>query len=133
VDTVQDGRAMGTVVITFVQQERPFASATVLMHVPDPDVIRHAAPMPALDGPDDETTRVISRGPYEMGFVAGTELTADNDVGAAEQPIRVRFPGAPDDELTNQALLAFATNFQLVGVAMRPHAGLSRQQSHLRV
>jgi acyl-CoA thioesterase II len=43
----------------------------------------------------------------------------------------VRFPGAPDDPVAGQELVAFATNFFLIGTAMRPHAGLSPGQSHL--
>jgi acyl-CoA thioesterase II len=35
--------------------------------------------------------------------------------------------------MTNQALLAFVTNFHLVGVAMRPHSGQSQEQSHSSV
>jgi acyl-CoA thioesterase len=133
VETVQNGRTMGTLVVAFEQQGRPFATATVLTHVADPDVIRHARPMPEWAGPDDPSTTISSRGPYEMGMVAGTERDGPDDTGPAALPLWVRFPGAPDDEPTSQVLLAFATNFQLVGVAMRPHPGLSQEQSHLQV
>jgi acyl-CoA thioesterase len=133
VDTVQDGRTMGTMVVTFVQQDRPFATATVLTHVPDPDVIRHARPIPAIADPDDSGIPAVSRGAYEVSPVAGTELAGPDDIGPPELPMWVRFPGGPHDEATSQALLAFATNFQMVGVAMRPHAGLSQELSHVRV
>jgi acyl-CoA thioesterase len=133
VDTVQDGRTMGTVVVAFVQQDRPFATATVLTHAPDPDVIRHAKPIPQLAVPDASGAPTIARGPYEISPVEGTELAGPDDVGTAELPMWVRFPGGPYDEVTNQALLAFVTNFQMVGVAMRPHAGLSQELSHVRV
>jgi len=125
VDTVQDGRTMGCVVIAFEQLDRVIATATVLMHVPDADVIRHALPMRVLAGAEDPETRVANRGLYEMGFVAGTELAGPDDVGPAEQPMWVHFAAAPLDEATKQALLAFVTNFQFVGIAMRPHPGLS--------
>jgi acyl-CoA thioesterase II len=133
VETVQDGRTMGCVVIGFWQQDRIFATATVMLHVPDPDVIRHAALRPVVPDPDGAGTRLVKHGPYEMGFVAGTELSGPDDVGPAEQPLWVRFSVPPVDEATAQALLAFATNFHLVGVAMRPHPGLSQELSHVRV
>ncbi len=134
VDTIQAGRTTGTVVVTFLQDDRPFATATVLLHVPDPDVIRHARPAPDLPGPDDPGVRVEPRGAWEVGMVVATVLERPEDTAPAEQPMWVRFPDAPgNDETVNQALLAFVTNFQLVGVAMRPHPGLSQELSHLSV
>lgn len=126
--TVQDGRTMGTVVVTFVQEDRPFATATVLTHVPDPDLIRHAASMPDVS-PPGEPSGATARGPFEL------LPTDDEPLGRvpATQRVWLRFPGAASDEATGQALLAFATNFFLVEVAMKPHAGLSVDQSHLQV
>jgi acyl-CoA thioesterase II len=68
-----------------------------------------------------------------MAVIEATELASPEDVGSPELSMWVRFRDGPSDEATNQALLAFATNFQLIGVAMRPHAGLSAELSHLRV
>ena len=42
-----------------------------------------------------------------------------------------RFPGAPDDPTTDQALLAFATDGFLIGTAMRPHPGVGQAQAHV--
>ena len=41
-----------------------------------------------------------------------------------------RFPGAPDDVLTAQAVLSFASDGFLIGTAMRPHAGVGQSQAH---
>jgi acyl-CoA thioesterase II len=133
VQTVQDGRSVGTIVFTFSQKGRPFATATLLLHVPDEDVVRHAVTRPSGPTPTDERMRVVERGTHEFAYPPGTELTDPDEVGPAEQPIWVRFPGAPDDDAIFQALIAFVTNFQLVGIAMRPHAGLAEHQSHLKV
>ena len=42
-----------------------------------------------------------------------------------------RFTGAPDDAVTSQALLAFASDPFLIGTAMRPHAGVGQAQAHV--
>ena len=74
--------------------------------------------------------RSSSRGPYEMGSVQSTELLSPDDVGPAELPMWVRFTGAPDDNVVSQALLASSrTSRSSAGWAMRPHAGLSAEQS----
>src|SRR5579859_1769758 len=133
VDTVQSGRTLGTAVVTFLQEDRPIATSTVLLHAPDPDAIRHGSPMKPVDGPDSPGTRIEDRGAYEVGVIEASELAGPDDVGSPELPMWVRFKDGPSDEATNQALLAFVSNFHLIGVAMRPHAGLSVEQSHLRV
>jgi acyl-CoA thioesterase-2 len=134
VDIIQSGRTLSTEVVTFLQDDRAIATATVVLHAPDADVIRHEAPMTDVPAPGDPGVRVTSRGAYEMGSVASTELLSPDDVGPAELPTWVRFTGAPDDNAVSQALLAFVTNFGIIGVAMRPHAGLSAEQSsHVKV
>ena len=44
-----------------------------------------------------------------------------------------RFVGAPDDPVTDQALLAFASDGFLIGTAMRPHHGVGQAQAHVTV
>jgi acyl-CoA thioesterase len=134
VQEIQNGRSMGTVVLTFTQNDRPFATATVLLHVPDEDLIRHAAkPQHAVGSPGEPGVRLAGRGLFEFGYPPGTEKSGPDDVGPAEQPMWVRCPAAPDEQVLNQALLAFITNFQPIGVAMKPHVGLSVDQSHRSV
>lgn len=133
VQTIQDGRTMGTVVFTFSQQGRPFATATVMLHVPDVDVIRHAQPRPDVEAPTDGSLQITNRGSHDIALVNPIDARDDELTPAASEPMWVRFADAPDDDAVSQALLAFVTNFHLVGVAMRPHAGLSQDQSHIKV
>jgi len=133
VDTLQSGRTLGTSVVTFIQEDRAIATATVMLHAPDPDAIRHQAAMPDVPAPGDAGVRVDVRPPYEIGTVIASELATADDVAPAELPMWVRFPGVPADETIGQAMLAFVTNFQIIGIAMRPVAGLSVEQSHLTV
>jgi acyl-CoA thioesterase II len=44
-----------------------------------------------------------------------------------------RYPDAPADPVTGQALVAFATNFPSIGIALQPHAGFTVGQSHLQM
>lgn len=138
--TVQDGRTTGTIVVHFEQGDRAFATATVLTHAPDADVIRHGAPAPAgLEPPPADASE------GRQGFLDLVEPPAEPGVPGQPLPARkllwVRSPspspspsqGSGDDEALGQAILAFATNFYLVEVAMRPHAELSIDQSHLKV
>ena len=129
-DNTHEGRSFGCVAIRFEQGGRAICQGTVLTHVPDPDFIRHADELPARPGPDSGSVRIEDRGCYEVGILPGADDSLP-DVGPASLPMWVRFPGAPANPIIGQALTAFATNFFLIGTAMRPHAGLSPNQSHL--
>jgi acyl-CoA thioesterase len=41
-----------------------------------------------------------------------------------------RFPGAPDDPVVDQALVAFATDPFVIGASMRPHEGVGQSLAH---
>jgi acyl-CoA thioesterase len=135
-DTVQSGRSLSTVVVSFQQEGRLIATATVVLHAPDADAIRHSRSMPAVPRPGEAGVRIESRPPYEEGIIEATEMADVSGVASPELAVWTRFPGLGDanaDDITGQALLAFFSNFPFIGVAMRPHAGLSVEQSHLTV
>jgi acyl-CoA thioesterase II len=104
-----------------------------MLHVPDVDVIRHGPPLRDIPTPTDGTLTISHRGSHDIALVDPGDTRDDNLSQAAAEPMWVRFPDAPVDDAVAQALLAFVTNFHLVGVAMRPHAGLSQDQSHIKV
>ena len=79
-----------------------------------------APPAPAGDGSHDWTVQVMG----------GVDLNDPDAVGPPELDVWTCFPGAPDVEASNQALLAFATDGFLIGTAMRPHAGVGQAQAH---
>lgn len=133
VQTINDGRSIGTLVITFIQQERPIATATVMTHASDQDVIRHGSSMPDVARPSDDGVELV-KGPFhESGVVLDRQLSGPDDVDTPELPTWVRCPQLPPDQHLQQAFVAFVSNFPLVGVAMRPHSGLSVDMSHLKV
>jgi len=133
VQTVNDGRSIGTLVVTFIQQDRPVATATVMTHRPDEDVIRHGSPMPDLPQPGQAGVQQVEGPFYDSGVVVHQQLSGPDDVATAELATWVRCPKLPSDQHLQQALVAFMSNFPLVSVAMRPHPGLSVDQSHLKV
>jgi acyl-CoA thioesterase len=133
VQTVNDGRSIGALVITFIQQDRPVATATVMTHSSDADVIRHGSSLPDVPRPGDAGMREVDGPFYESGVVVDQELSGPDDVATAELATWVRCTKLPSDQHLQQALVAFISNFPLVGVAMRPHKGLSVDMSHLKV
>ena len=130
VDTMHAGRSFGSVTVTIGQGERLCTRSLVLLHAPEPDVIRHAEPMPAVPGPDETPWKELEFSGYQIGVVGGVDVGDPDAVGPAELPVWVRFAGAPDDLTTSQALLGYASDGFLIGTAMRPHKGVGQSQAH---
>jgi acyl-CoA thioesterase len=134
VEPIHDGRSFASANLTAWQGERLCARALVLLDAPDPDLLRHAAPAPKVDGPE----HAVASGPSPLVF-PGSELrivggvdtwSLDAPVGPAELFTWLRHPGAPDDLAASQAILAWATDGFLIGTAMRPHAGIGQAEAH---
>jgi len=132
VEVLHEGRAMGTAGISIRQGERLCTRSTMLLHAPDPDLVRHQPAMPAVPGPDSWAARPDSHG-WERRFVDDVDLGDPALVGPAELSVWSRFPGAPDDLTTSQALLAYASDGFLIGTAMRPHDGFGQAQAHVSI
>jgi len=133
VETMHGGRTFGSVTVTVSQGPRLCARSLVLLHDPEPDLIRHADPAPTVDAPSATPTHDYEFDGWEMGVVGGVDLSDPDDVGAAELLVWTRFRDAPDDLVTSQALLAYSTDGFLIGTAMRPHEGISQAQAHLAI
>jgi acyl-CoA thioesterase len=130
VDTMHSGRSFGSVTVAISQGERLCTRSLVLLHAPEPDVIRHGEPMPDVPPPDETPWKELEYTGYQVGIVGGVDVGDPDIVGPAELPVWVRFEGAPDDLTTSQALLAYASDGFLIGTAMRPHAGVGQSQAH---
>jgi acyl-CoA thioesterase-2 len=130
VDTMHAGRTFGSVTVTVRQGERLCTRSLVLLHGSEEDVIRHEAPMPKVDGPEATPSSEHEFAGYRIGMVGGVDIGDPDEVGPAELAVWVRFERAPDDLVTSQALLAYATDGFLIGTAMRPHAGVGQSQAH---
>ena len=81
--------------------------------------------------PEAGTPTTESGGPWEVRVVGGVDVSDPDAIGPPELDIWTRFVDAPDDAVTNQALVAFATDGFLIGAAMRPHPGVGQSQAHV--
>jgi acyl-CoA thioesterase len=130
-DVTHAGRSFASVTVTARQGGKPCARGLLLLDRDTPDLIRHAAVMPAVAGPDEAP-------PYDMG-VTGRELrivdgayTGDPDakLGPPELHAWLRYREAPPEAYLNQALVAHFTGHLSIATALRPHAGLGEALAH---
>lgn len=131
VDVMHSGRAFASATVTMRQGERLCTRSLVLLSAAEPDVIRHADPMPAVDPPERAVAMGDSASAWQVRIVGGVDISDPQAVGPAELNVWTRFHGAPDDLTTSQALLAYATDGFLIGTAMRPHAGIGQSLAHV--
>jgi acyl-CoA thioesterase len=132
VDTLHTGRAFSSASIAIHQEGRLCATTTVLLHAPDEDLIRYQVDAPSVDPPDDLPSTGDSAW-WDVRIAEGVDLRDPEAIGPPELRVWSRVPGAPDDEPTNQALLAYATDGFLIGTAMRPHPGIGQSLAHVTV
>ena len=130
-DVLHGGRSFASVTVTARQGGKPCARGLLLLDRDTPDLIRHAAAMPAVAGPEEAP-------PYDMG-ITGRELrivdgayTGDPDakLGPPELKAWLRYREAPPEAYLNQALVAHFTGHLSIATAMRPHAGLGEAMAH---
>ncbi len=131
VDVMHSGRAFASNAVTISQGERLCTRSLVLLSADEPDLIRHADPMPAVGSPDAAAPAAHLPGAWEIRVVGGLDISDPATVAPPELNVWTRFVGAPDDRLINQALLAFATDGFLIGTAMLPHEGVGQAQAHV--
>nr|MDT0666923.1 thioesterase family protein [Micromonospora sp. DSM 115978] len=67
---------------------------------------------------------------WQVVVVDGADISDPDEVGPAELDVWTRWPGAPSDAATNQAMVAFSTDSFLIGTAMRPHPGVGQALAH---
>lgn len=138
VDTMHDGRTVGSATITVRQGDRLCARGLAMHQSEDADVISHQPVMPAVGSPDEGRS---TEGTPAAGLVApGTEVRVDGGVdtwdptaptGPAELAVWIRLPTPPEPVTAiGEALLAYATDGFLIGTAMRPHAGIGQEMAH---
>ena len=130
VDVMQAGRSFASAAVTARQGDRLCTRSLVLLHAPDPDLIRHQPEAPSVGPPEDAVASPHSSGFWEVRTVGGVDIADPDAIGPAELDVWTRFPGAPADPARNQALLAFATDGFLIGTAMRPHPGAGQALAH---
>ena len=133
VDQMHGGRAFGSVTVTVRQEDRLCARSLVLLHTPDPDLIRNAAPPPAIAPADD----LPSRGHlpwWDIRYDPAVDISDPDATGPAALDVWTRFPATPPGDITtSQAMLAYASDGFLIATAMRPHPGVGQALAHVTV
>ncbi|HUZ09616.1 MAG TPA: acyl-CoA thioesterase domain-containing protein [Acidimicrobiales bacterium] len=125
VESMHAGRTWASDTVTARQGDRMLARALVLLNIDDPDLMRHEIEMPAVPGPG-------SARPEEGSVFPGAEMRTVDDASGPEPGgvpalyFWTRFPGSFESPAVNQAILAWATDGFLIGLAMRPHADVVR-------
>jgi acyl-CoA thioesterase II len=137
VDRMHAGRAFASSTVTISQGDRLCTRAIVLLTAAEPDFISHADPAPEVAPPTppesngDPALAPVGGEEWEVVIVDDVDISDPDEVGPPDLDAWSRFPGAPADPGTSQALLAFATDGFLIGTAMRPHAGVGQSQAHV--
>jgi acyl-CoA thioesterase II len=135
-EPIHDGRAFSSTTVSIRQGDRLCARSLVLLTVDEADFVRHADPAPATAAHPPTGEGQVPHGEggdWRIESVGGVDVSDPDLVGPPEHEVWTRFAGAPDDPVTDQALLAYATDAFLIGAAMRPHAGVGQAQAHVTV
>ncbi|WP_018640486.1 acyl-CoA thioesterase [Parafrankia elaeagni] len=137
VTRVHSGRSLATSLVSISQGDRLCVQSQVMLSAEEPDFISYAQTHPAPPaGPPDPPTPAGPDGAaeapttWQIQVVGEVDLNDPDVVGPPELEVWTRWPGAPDDAVIGQALLAFATDSFLIATAMRPHKGVGQALAH---
>jgi acyl-CoA thioesterase len=123
VEQMQSGRTWASHSISAMQDERLLSRGLVLSSIDDPDLIRHGPAMPAAASPDSPPGSASAGVLAFGGAEAVSAGPSTSSYGVPRSQFWHRYPGSFDSVAANQAILAWATNGQLIGLALQPHAG----------
>lgn len=148
VDRIRDGRSFTTRRVVAIQHGRPIFSMSASFQVAEQGV-DHQAPMPEAPAPDELKSEqqlreeLAQRMPEPLRAFISRRLAIDMravdpvdpvspEPKAAEAKVWLKAKGElPDDQALHQAVLAYASDFNFMGTALRPH-GLSFMQGNLQ-
>lgn len=118
-ESMQAGRTWASDTVTAVQDGRLLSRAIILLNTVDQDLMRHDPLMPeGVPGPDDLSAEPGQVFPgAELRPVPGSHTLSGVPVEMAWH----RFERSLESQAANQAVLAWATCGNIIGLAMRPH------------
>jgi acyl-CoA thioesterase II len=118
VESLLAGRTWASDTVTATQSGKVLSRATVLLNVVDEDLMRHEPPMPPVPAPADVDAAPGQEFPgAELRLVSGRDEAGGVPVEMAWH----RFERPLASQAANQAVLAWATCGNIIGLAMRPH------------
>jgi acyl-CoA thioesterase II len=118
VESLLAGRTWASDTVTATQSGKVLSRATVLLNVVDEDLMRHEPPMPPVPAPAE-----VDAAPGQVFPGAELRLVSGRDE-AGGVPVEMawhRFERPLASQAANQAVLAWATCGNIIGLAMRPH------------
>ncbi len=131
VEPVSEGRSFTALRVDALQTGRRCATATLLLDVTAPDLIRHSIARPDVPGPYACESYDMSVTGRDIRVVGGAYR---DDPGAPVGPpvldAWVRFSEVPEDPYLHAGLLAQFTGHMSIAAAMRPHHGVGQHQAH---
>ncbi|MGQ0562889.1 MAG: acyl-CoA thioesterase II [Gemmatimonadota bacterium] len=145
VDRLRDGRSFTTRQVTAIQHGRAIFNMSVSCHVREPG-LEHQSEMPSVPPPESlrsELEIIRQRAPRDLPPEVHRVLTQDRPIDfrivedidpfepTKQPPIRhiwLRANGRmPDEALAHQAVLAYASDYGLLGAALQPHGRTYRK------
>jgi acyl-CoA thioesterase II len=134
VESMHEGRNVGSSTVTFEQHGRLCARALMLLDVSEADLVRYEIAKPDVEPPDPSRARPNALTAPETIVVGDVDIHDPALTGPPSLQLWIRFPQAPTDDPTMaRALLAHATDGWLIATAMRPHPGLGQALAHVEV
>ncbi len=132
VDVAHNGRMFGSASVDLRQEGKVNGRMLALFHQPEPDLIHLQPAMPAYPAPEDcaQSRYEQQTIPGELAIPPGQEVMDPEAVGPAEYALWFRCPEAPDDPVTQTALLIPPSVMFAIGAAVRPHRGLGLSMAH---
>ncbi|MGX7681749.1 acyl-CoA thioesterase [Jatrophihabitans sp. DSM 45814] len=130
VEPFQSGRTFGADIVTAWQGERLLTRAQVMLSSDEPDLITHQVERPDVSNPEDgETSPAIA---FPGADVRTAKLPSDTANGVSVSAFWTRMPEPVGSLAASQAIVGYATNGQLIELAMRGHDDVVRiQDAHL--
>lgn len=145
VDRLRDGKSFTTRQVTAIQHGRAIFNMSVSFHVREPG-LEHQLPMPEVPPPESlrsELDIIRERTPHDLPEALRRIITQDRPIDfrlvedvdpfdPKEQPpfrhIWFKANGAmPAEPLSHEAVLAYASDYGLLGTALQPHARTYRR------
>jgi len=131
VDVLRNGRTLSTVEVRVSQNDALRSTGLLLLDAGSPDLIRGAAKMPTVPGPDEAEPLDMRVSGRDLRIVNGDYSPDPDRIGPPEIDAWFRFRDAPAEPYLHTALMAQSTTHWTIAAAMLPHAGYGEADAHV--
>jgi acyl-CoA thioesterase II len=130
VDVTHRGRTVAGALVAVGQGDRRCATVSLLLDTPTADVVRRAAPMPAVGGPADALPFDMPLPGRELRLVDLADPNDPDEVGPPVLDAWLHYDRVPDRPDLARALVAHFTGHLSVSTTFRAHPGVGTAQAH---